>query len=85
MSEEKTLGQIAYEAAADYNGDVRSWDEADQGTWEVAAKAVVAAGRPALLPEVTALIRLAQSHMLRTPEADAVSVKLTQYMMNAAG
>lgn len=42
MSEEKTLGQIAYEAAAEYNGDVRSWADANKGTWEVAAGAVAA-------------------------------------------
>lgn len=34
-------------------------------------------------PELADLIRQAQAHMLRTPEADAVSVKLTQYLMNA--
>lgn len=33
--------------------------------------------------ELTELIRKAQSHMLRTPEADAISVKLTQYLLNA--
>lgn len=33
--------------------------------------------------ELAELIRQAQSHMLRTPEADAISVKLTQYLLNA--
>lgn len=37
----------------------------------------------ALPVDLAGLIRQAQAHMLRTPEADAVSVKLTQYMMNA--
>lgn len=41
-------------------------------------------GVQAKLPvELVELIRQAQSHMLRTPEADEVSVKLTQYLINA--
>lgn len=40
MSEVKTMGQVAYEAAACFNGDVRPWGEAHQDTWNVAAEAV---------------------------------------------
>lgn len=40
MGDEKSLGQIAYEAAAEYNGDVRPWEEVSQRMWEVAAEAV---------------------------------------------
>lgn len=37
-----------------------------------------------LLPaELGNLIRQAQSHMLRTPEADAISVKLTHCLLRA--
>lgn len=42
-SEKKTLGQLAYEAAAGHNGDIRSWDDVDKETWEVAAQAVATA------------------------------------------
>lgn len=41
--EEKTFGQLAYEAAAEYNGDIRPWVDANQGAWEVAAQAVATA------------------------------------------
>lgn len=37
----------------------------------------------AIPADLADLIHQAQAHMLRTPEADAISVKLTQYLMNA--
>lgn len=42
-----------------------------------------AAHEASVPPELENLIRQAQSHMLRTAEADAVSVKLSQYLSNA--
>lgn len=39
-AEIKKLGQIAYEAAAEFNGDVRPWSQVNQETWDVAANAV---------------------------------------------
>lgn len=52
MNKGKTLGQIAYEAAADYNGDLLPWEKANQGTWEVAAEAIVAAEQDRLASEL---------------------------------
>lgn len=36
----KPMGQIAYEAAAEFNGDTRLWGDVIQGGWLVAAEAV---------------------------------------------
>lgn len=52
MNEGKTPGQIAYEAAAGYNGDVLPWEKAKQGTWEVAAAAIVAVEQDRLASEL---------------------------------
>lgn len=43
--------------------------------------AATGGGATTVPPELADLIRQAQAHMLRTPEADAVSVRLTQYLM----
>lgn len=37
---EKSPGQVAYEAAAEFNGDVLPWAQANQAAWQVAAEAV---------------------------------------------
>lgn len=42
----KTLGQIAYEEAAEESGCKQPWREANQAKWEAAAEAVWAAVRP---------------------------------------
>lgn len=44
MAKRKTAGQVAYEAASEFAGDVRPWGQAcpSQEYWEVAAKAVSA-------------------------------------------
>lgn len=42
MSEkQKTLGQVAFEAARDVTGCDMDWDQANQVKWEAAAKAVI--------------------------------------------
>ena len=54
-----------------------------QAEWitRAGAEGVVAAARHDLEVELSELVRQAQRHMTRTPEADAVSVSLTQFLM----
>lgn len=56
-----------------------------QAEWitRVGAEDVVAAAKHDLEVELAELIRQAQRHMTRTPEADAVSVSMTQFLMRA--
>lgn len=55
-----------------------------QGTWSVQPLGVDAEpAKPVITKDLAELIRQAQSHMLRTPEADAVSIRLSRLLADA--
>lgn len=73
MSEEKTLGQIAYEAAAAVTACGQPWNEANKAKWEMAANAVlVEAGKrlrvSAELEDIARARRLGSSGVSISPK-----------------